>query len=140
MACYTSLSSAPSAHLHVSYTSHLHIQDVNNSTGAHFLTDDHSLSGDGIPNFKARITGPVTEVKDINTDLKDIKTEAKTIAYALQTIQKEIALQTSQRQQVIDAVGNFFVGVLLGITLLIGGVWIFICYQECKMRGICISE
>ena len=67
---YYALSFAPSAHPHVSHTSYLHIQDVNNSTGAHFLTDDRSLSGDGIPNFEARITGLVTKVKDIKTEVK----------------------------------------------------------------------
>jgi hypothetical protein len=77
MAYYTSLGSGPSAYQHVSYTSHLHIKDVNNSTGAHFSTDDRSSSGDGIPNFKARITDLETDVKDIKTDLKDIKTEVK---------------------------------------------------------------
>src|SRR5271154_5740115 len=126
---YYALSSAPSAHPHVRYTSYLHIQDVNNSTGAHFLTDDRSLSGDGIPNFKARMTGLATEVKDISTDLKDIKTEVKTMTHVFQTIQKEMALQTKQKQYVIDSVGTFVVGIYLGIILLAGGGGIFLYYQ-----------
>src|SRR5271169_3467605 len=119
---YYALSSAPSAHPHVRYTSYLHIQDVNNSTGAHFLTDDRSLSGDGIPNFKARMTGLATEVKDI-------KTEVKTMTHVFQTIQKEMALQTKQKQYVIDSVGTFVVGIYLGIILLAGGGGIFLYYQ-----------
>jgi hypothetical protein len=115
---YCALSSAPSAHPHVSHTSYLHIQDVNNSTGAHFLTDDRSLSGDGIPNFKARTTGLVTEVKDINTDLKDIKTEVKKMTHVFQTIQKEMALQTWQKKAVIIYVFGFFIGACLGKVLL----------------------
>jgi hypothetical protein len=111
---YYALSFAPSAHPHVSHTSYLHIQDVNNSTGAHFLTDDRSLSGDGIPNFKAKITGLITEVKDINTDLKDIKTEVKNMTHVFQTIQEETALQT----RVILFVIGFSIGVFLGRVLI----------------------
>jgi len=130
---YYVLSSALSAHPHVSYTSYLHIQDVNNSTGAHFLTDDRSLSGDGTPNFKARITGLVTEVKDINTDLKDIKTEVKKMTHVFQAIQEEMALQTKQTQQVMDFVKGFLVGVCLGTMLFLGGVWIFVYYREWRL-------
>jgi hypothetical protein len=112
---YYALSFAPSAHPHVSHISYLHIQDVNNSTGAHFLTSDRSLSGD---DFKARITGLVTEVKDINTDLKDIKTEVKKMTHVFQTIQKEMALQTWQKKAVIIHVFGFFIGVCLGKVLI----------------------
>lgn len=110
---YYALSFAPSAHPHVSHTSYLHIQDVNNSTGAHFLTNDRSLSGD---DFKARITGLVTKVKDI-------KTEVKKKTHVFQTIQKEMALQTWQKKVVIIYVFGFFIGVCLGKVL------IFMCYQ-----------
>jgi hypothetical protein len=131
LAHYASLSSAPSAYPHVGYSSYLHTEDVNDSTDARFSTDDRSLSGDGIPNFKARITDLVTEVKDIKidlkdtkTDLKDIKTEVKNMVYAFQTIQKETAIQTRQRKGVIDFVSNVIIGTFLIHVLVIGGMWI----------------
>ena len=50
MAYHVSPSSAPSAHLHVSYTSHPHSKDVNNSIGL------YSEAGDEIVNLERRIT------------------------------------------------------------------------------------
>ena len=121
MAHHVSLGSVPSAYPHVSYSSYLHTEDVNNSTDARFLTDDRSLSGGGIPNVKASIPDLVTEVKDIktdlkdiNTDLKDIKTEAKKGVYAFQAIQEEMALQTSQRRLVVCLVFGAVAGYCLG--------------------------
>jgi hypothetical protein len=81
MAYYACLGSAPSAYPHVSYSSYLHPENANNSTDARFSTDDRSLSGDGIPNFKARITDLEAGVKDIKTGVKDIKTEVNNMIY-----------------------------------------------------------
>lgn len=114
MAHHVSLGSVPSAYPHVSYSSYLHTEDVNNSTDARFSTDDRSLSGGGIPNVKASISDLVTEVKDIKTDLKDIKTEAKKGVYAFQAIQEEMALQTSQRRLVVCLVFGAVAGYCLG--------------------------
>ena len=71
---HTSSSSAPSAHPHVSYASHPHINDVNSSADAHFSTIDHSSAR----NVEAQ----------------------KEVVYALQISLKEMAhsLQTSQRE------------------------------------------
>ena len=113
MAHHVSLGSVPSAYPHVSYTSYLHTEDVNNSTDARFLTDDRSLSGGGIPNVKASIPDLVTEVKDIKTDLKDIKTEAKKGVYAFQAIQEEMAFQ----RLVVCLVFGAFAGYCLGKML-----------------------
>jgi hypothetical protein len=74
MVCYASPSSAPSTHLHVNCALYPHINHVNNSTGAHSSNDDYSSAGNGIPNFEARITDLVTEMKGIKTELKNIKT------------------------------------------------------------------
>jgi hypothetical protein len=106
----------------------MHTEDVNNSTDARFSTDDRSLSGGGIPNVKASIPDLVTEVKDIKTDLKDIKTEAKKMVYAFQAIQKEKALQTSQRKEVIDGIVNAFLYVTIGVWLVIGGMCIYVYF------------
>jgi len=132
MTYYASLSSAPSAYPHVSYTSYLHSEDVNNSTDARFSTDDRSLSGDGIPNPNARRTDLMTEVKDIKTDLKDIKTEVKNMVYVFQAIQEEKALQTRQRTDVINGViscaNSFMIGIYIGYALLLGGLLIYFFY------------
>ena len=106
----------------------MHTEDVNNSTDARFSTDDRSLSGGGIPNVKASIPDLVTEVKDINTDLKDIKTEAKKMVYAIQAIQKEKALQTRQRKEVIDAIVNAILYVSGGVWLVFGGMCIYVYF------------
>jgi len=53
MVCYASPSSGPSAHLHVSYISHVHSKEVNNSTGAYFSTDHYSSADDRIAILKA---------------------------------------------------------------------------------------
>jgi hypothetical protein len=128
MADYASLSSAPSAYPHVSYSSYLHIKDVNNSTDARFSADDHSLSGDGIPSSKARITDLVTDVKDIKTDIKDIKTEVKKLEYAFQTIQQEKALQTSQKEQLIDFFSEVAVGIFVASILVLGVLLILVYF------------
>jgi hypothetical protein len=62
---------APFAHPHVSYTSHSHSEDVDNSTGAYSEACRHSEAGD--VNLDVRMTAIETEMKDVKTDLKDIK-------------------------------------------------------------------
>ena len=94
---------------------------MNNYADARFSTDDRSLSGDGIPNFNARRTDFVTEVKDI-------KTEVKNMVHIFQAIQEEMALQTRQRKDVIDTVSGFIVGLFLGRVLFVGGLWIYLSY------------
>jgi hypothetical protein len=64
MVYYASPSSASSAHPHVSYTSHPHSKDVNNSIGAHSEAGDHSEA-----NLEARMTGLEIEVKDLDTKI-----------------------------------------------------------------------
>ena len=72
---------APFAHPHVSYTSHSHSEDVDNSTGAYSEASDHSEacrhSEAGDVNLDVRMTAIETEVKDVKTELKDFKTEIR---------------------------------------------------------------
>ena len=65
MICYASPSSAPSAHPHVSYTSHPHSKDVNSSTGT------HSEASDGIAKLEARMTVLETETKNFKTEISE---------------------------------------------------------------------
>jgi septal ring factor EnvC (AmiA/AmiB activator) len=58
-----------------------------------------------------------TDPKDTKTDLKDITTEVKNMVYAFQTIQKEMALQTRQRQDVIESVSRVISGLSQGLVL-----------------------
>jgi hypothetical protein len=74
---HASLSSARSAHSNVSYTSHPHSKDVNNSTGTYSDAIDHSETDHEIVNLPVRMTNLETEMKDCKTEIKDFKTEMK---------------------------------------------------------------
>lgn len=75
MVFHASLSSARSAHSNVSYTSHPHSKDVNNSTGTYSDAIDHSETDHEIANLPVRMTNLETEMKDCKTEIKDFKTE-----------------------------------------------------------------
>jgi hypothetical protein len=62
-------SSAPSAHPHVSYISHPHSKDVNNSAGVYSEAGDYSGHGNGITHLEARVMGLETEFKDFKTKI-----------------------------------------------------------------------
>jgi hypothetical protein len=88
MVYHASPSSAPSAHLHVSYTSHPHSKDVNNFTGAYCEPDDHSKAGGGFGNLEARMTGLETEVHDFKTEISH---KIDVLGIKFESSQKEMA-------------------------------------------------
>src|SRR5271155_2990411 len=85
MAYHASLSSAPSAYPHVSYTSHPHSKDVNNFTGAYSEACDHSEA-----NLEAKITGLETEVKDFKIGMTGLETEVKDVKIGMTGLGTEV--------------------------------------------------
>jgi hypothetical protein len=96
MAYHASPSFAPSTHPHVSYTSHPHCEDVNNSIGAYSEAGDYSEA-----NLEVRMTGLETEVRDLKIGMTGLRTEVKEFKTEMKDFKTEIFHQ-------IDKLGTKF--------------------------------